>query len=211
MSTATPLSSTIYQDIAAGLAHPVGLTVDAYDFMIEHHLLDEDTTTELIDGVIVKKDRSAVGEDPMSVGDRHRAVVLRLAALDAQFRAHNCFLQTQQPIVLPPDNEPEPDASIIRGVLEASTTKPRAAEVLCVVEVADSSLRRDLGPKLRAYAGAAIPQYIVVDLQHDLVLVHTLPAGASYGNVLQLRRGQPVSMFVNAGAALTVAVDLLLP
>lgn len=211
MSTAAPPASTIYQDIAAGRAHPVGLTVDAYDYMIEHHLLDEDTTTELIDGVIVKKDRSAVGEDPMSVGDRHRAVVLRLAALNSQFGPLDCYLQTQQPIVLPPDNEPEPDASIIRGSLEASTTKPRAPEVLSVVEVADSSLRRDLGPKLRAYAAAAIAQYVVVDLQHDVVLVHTLPSGSTYGSVTELRRGQQVGLTAMGGAVVQVSVDHLLP
>jgi hypothetical protein len=211
MSTATPPASTIYQDIAAGRAHPVGLTVDVYDYMIEHRLLDEDTTAELIEGVIVKKDRSALGEDPMSVGERHRVVVLRLAALNARFDPLGCYLQTQQPIVLPPDNEPEPDASIIVGSLKTSTTKPRDAEVISVIEVADSSLRRDLGPKLRAYARAAISQYVVVDLQHDVVLVHTVPAASSYGTVAELRRGQQVAIAAAAGAVVNVSVDHLLP
>ncbi len=203
--------ATIYDDIAAGRAEPVGLTVDQYHFLIASHLLPEDTTTELIDGVIVKKDRSAVGEAPMTVGDRHRLAVIRLASHEADFRPHGCYLQTQQPIVLPPHNEPEPDGSVIRGSSDDTTTKPRASNVLAVIEVADRSLHRDLGPKLRAYAGAGIPQYVVADLQHDVVLVHTGPRGAGYADVQQLRRGESLSVATGVTAVVQIAVERLLP
>jgi hypothetical protein len=205
-----PTSSTIYEDIAAGRAYPVGLTVDVYDRLIDQHWIAEDSTTELIDGVIVKKDRSAAGEDPISVGDRHRVAVIRLGRYDADFRLLGCYLQTQQPIVLPPDNEPEPDGSVIRGSEENSGAKPRAADVLAVIEVADNSLSRDLGPKLRAYAAAGIPQYIVADLQHNRVLVHTEPADGTYVRVVELRAGQLCIVNAERGTVV-IPVDRLLP
>jgi hypothetical protein len=115
-------SSTIYEDIAAGRACPVGLTVDVYDRLIDQHWIAEHTTTELIDGVIVKKDRSAVGEDPASVGDR-RVAVIRLGRYDADFRLRGCYLQTQQPIVLSPDNR-IPEASLGRRMSWPSSKWP---------------------------------------------------------------------------------------
>lgn len=203
------MTTSIYEDIAAGRAWPVGLTVDVYDSLIDQRLIAEDTATELIDGVIVKKDRSASGEDPMTAGDRHRVAVIGLGRYDGEFRALGCYLQTQQPIVVPPNNEPEPDGSVIRGSEMGGTGKPRAGDVLAVIEVADNSLRRDLGAKLVVYAAAGIPQYVVVDLQHDRVLVHTQPAAAAYQHVVELHRGG--ALLVHAGGqTVSIPVDRLL-
>lgn len=146
----------------------------------------------------------------MSVGERHRVSVIRLGRYDAEFRASGCYLQTQQPIVLPPHDEPEPDGSVIRGSDEDGGGKPKAADVLAVIEVADNSLRRDLGPKLRAYAAAGIPQYVVVNLQHDRVLVHTSPAGESYQQVAELRPGD-VLLVSAANGTVAMPVERLLP
>ena len=109
-----------------GDAQIIGLTVQ-YDYLIEHKLLDEDLTLELLDGFIVKKIRGAAGGDPHVVGDRHRLVVNRLTRVASQFQPHGSDLQIQQPVRLPPWNEPEPGASIILGDPEAATGKPQAA------------------------------------------------------------------------------------
>ncbi len=205
------MTGTLIQDAAAGQAHIIGLTVDLYDYLIEHKLLDEDLTLELLDGLIVKKIRGAAGGDPHVIGDRHRAAVLWLAPIAPQFLPHDCYLQTQQPIRLPPWHEPEPDAAVIRGQLDASTAKPLAADVLSVIEVADRSLARDLGTKLRAYAQAGIPQYIVVNLVHDVVLDHANPARGSYPPPNVLRRGDVLRISAGGGQFVNVAVDRLLP
>ncbi|MGB7157852.1 MAG: Uma2 family endonuclease [Tepidisphaeraceae bacterium] len=201
----------LIQDAAAGRARIIGLTVAQYDYLIEHKLLDEDLTLELLDGLIVKKDRAATGGNPDMIGDRHRAAVMRLAALAGHFSPHGSYIQTQQPIRLPPWHEPEPDASIIRGDPMASIEKPWAADVLCVIEVADSSLARDLRTKLRAYAEAGIPQYVVVDLVHDVVLDHANPSGAAYPAPKSLRRGDILRLSAGVGRFVDVPVDRLLP
>jgi Uma2 family endonuclease len=45
-----------------------------------------------------------------------------------------------------------------------TTSHPGAADVLLLVEVADSSLAFDLGPKLALYARHAVPEVWIVDL-----------------------------------------------
>jgi Uma2 family endonuclease len=205
------MSRTLIQDAAAGDAEIVGLTVDQYDFMIEHGLLDEDLTLELLDGFIVKKVRGAAGGNPHVIGDHHRLVVNRLTRLASKFEPHGSYLQIQQPVRLPPWNEPEPDASVIRGDPDAAAGKPLATDVLCVIEVADSSLTRDLGTKRRAYAEAGIAQYVVVNLVHNLVLVHSDPAGGAYPAPTTLRSGDLLRISAGGGRFVEIAVQQLLP
>ena len=202
---------TILEEAAAGRAAIVPWTVDLYRRAIEIGLLPADTSVELIDGFIVHKDRAAAGEDPMTIGDRHRVAVLRLAQLAPSFEAFESFLQTQQPISLPPRNEPEPDAAVVRGDLDDYLNHPPGpADVTSVIEVADSSLALDLGPKLAAYASAGIPQYIVVDLVNDRVLCHQQPAGDSYSLVVSSVRGETLRL-AGATGHVSMAVDRLLP
>ena len=185
--------TTILQEAAAGRATIVPWTVERYRRAIETGFVPEDASVELIDGFIVHKDRAKAGEDPMTIGDRHRIAVVRLAQSAQAFERLGAFLQTQQPISLPPANEPEPDGAVVRGGIDDYLDHPPgAADVSSVVEVADSSLSLDVGPKLAAYAAARIPQYVVVDLVNHRVLVHEGPAGSSYERVTPLVSGETI-------------------
>ena len=201
---------SILEEVAQGRATIVPWTVDRYHRAIASGLLVEDAALELIDGFIVRKDRAKAGDDPMTVGDRHRVAVLRLARLAPAFEPLGCFLQTQQPIALPPLNEPEPDAAVIRGRIDDYLERPPSArDVTCVVEVSDSSLSRDLGPKLAAYALAGIPRYIVVDLVHGHVLVHTRPVGEAYTEISTLASGDTLQLTTGTAGASVTAGHLL--
>lgn len=203
--------STILQEVAAGRVTAVLWTVEQYHRAIETGFLPEDGSVELIDGFIVRKDRSTAGENPVTVGARHRVVVLRLGQMAASFERLGCFLQTQQPVSLPPTSEPEPDGAVIRGGIDDYLDgPPAAADVASVIEVADSSLSIDLGPKLTAYATAGIPQYIVVDLVNDRVLVHEQPRERVYANVTTHERGETVQI-ATGHTAVPIDVSRLLP
>jgi Uma2 family endonuclease len=202
---------TILEEAAAGRVTIVPWTVDQYHRAIEAGLVPHDVPLELIDGFIVRKNRAAAGDDPMAVGERHRVTLMRLAEAASAFEAHGCFLQTQQPISLPPNSEPEPDGAVVNGAIDDYLNHPPTAkDVSCVVEVADGSLSVDLGPKLLAYAKAGIPQYLVVDLVNDHVVIHEEPEDGTYSLVTTLYRGDTVPI---AGGAKHVAmgVDRLLP
>ena len=203
--------TTILQEAAAGRATIVPWTVEQYHRAIETGFVPEDTSVELIDGLIVKKDRAKAGEDPMTIGNRYRIAVLRLAQLAPAFERFSCFLQTQQPISLPPINEPEPDGAVVRGEIDDYLEHPPAAgDVFSVIEVADSSLAIDLGPKLTTYAAAGIHQYVVADLVNNRVLVHEQPVENSYSSVTVLERGETLQISAET-ASVPLAVDRLLP
>lgn len=88
---------------------------------------------------------------------------------------------------------------------------PGAADVTCVIEVADNSLPRDLGVKLRAYARAGIEQFVVIDLVHDLAIDHRGPRGDSYEDVRSLRAGETLQLGAAGTQSVPVSVDRLLP
>lgn len=202
---------TILEEAAAGRATLVPWTVERYHRALRSGLLEDNTSLELIGGFIVQKNRASSGEDPMTIGDRHRVAVVRLAQSASSFEERGCFLQTQQPVSLPPLNEPEPDGAVVRGTIDDYLDHPPGAgDVLAVIEVADSSLSLDLGPKLAAYAAAGICEYIVADLVHDRVLVHKRPEGSSYASVSVLQRGEAVSIATPQGGV-QIQVERLLP
>jgi Uma2 family endonuclease len=205
------MSSSILEDAVAGRAKIVPWTVEQYHFAIDNGFIPGDAAVELIDGFIVHKDRAKAGEDPMTIGDKHALVVQRLVRLAPRFDSLGAHLRIQQAIALPPNNEPEPDGCVVRGSEEDYADRsPAAADVSCVIEISDSSLSRDLGAKLRNYASARIPQYIVADLVHDRVLVHEQPSGSSCSRVTELKRGQIVQISAGSGQV-ALAVDRLLP
>lgn len=58
---------------------------------------------------------------------------------------------------------------------------PNESEALLVVEVADSSLNRDLGDKATLYSRSGIADYWVVDVEHESIHVHRDPDTGSKG------------------------------
>ena len=87
---------------------------------------------------------------------------------------HAC---SQQPITLA-RSEPEPDVTILRGkAADFGQRHPVPAEVGLVVEVADSSVPRDRGLKLRVYAQAGLPVYWIVNLPESRIEVYSDPTG----------------------------------
>ena len=66
--------------------------------MIKAGIVHEGAPIELIDGVLIHKDRSASGEDPMSIGKEHSLVVSLLGELDADLAQRGCHMRTQNPL-----------------------------------------------------------------------------------------------------------------
>jgi Uma2 family endonuclease len=145
-------------------------TIEEYYRLVQEGLLDEDARVELLDGRIV----------PMSpIGPRHQRIVTKLLrAFIRQERGH--FVAEQDcPLPIPDHDEPEPDLVLYRPGAADEQHHVRPADVLLVVEVAQSTRRRDLVKKARIYEGAKIPEYWVVDLKNDCLHVFRL-AGERY-------------------------------
>src|ERR1051326_7518523 len=109
------MSTAQLRDMLDDRAQVVGLTVDQYHRMIKEGILPEGEPIELLDGFLVRKDRSAKGADPMTVGHHHAWAIQNLARLLPELRRLGYDLRIQLPITIRPDNEPEPDAAIVRA------------------------------------------------------------------------------------------------
>ncbi len=69
-------------------------------------------------------------------------------------------------------------AVLHEGVNPGDTLKPE--EVLLGVEIADSSIARDLGEKMDHYVASGIQNYLVVDVTAERLLLMTEPQGGVF-------------------------------
>ena len=209
------MSSSLLDQAVRGEAFPEPLTTDQYHRMIEAGILVEGAPIELIDGLLVRKDRRSSEKDSiMTVGPDHVSVVQLLQRLlDRLVEPSGHHSRCQQPIHIPPRHEPEPDVAVARGPIQSyGQTHPEPRDIFLVVEVAESSLRYDRDTKQRVYASAAIPQYWIVNLIDRCVEVYTEPdeSTAAYSSRQDFTTGQTVELDVE-GQALSLDVDAIFP
>ena len=144
----------------------------------------------------------------------HKLVVAALTALAGRINSDICHLQIQLPVSCPPDSEPEPDASIVRGTPRDYRDRlPGPADVSCVVQVAHSSLQRDREVKLPIYAAADLSQYVLINLENNTIEVYTdpEPAAEQYRTKATLDRQQALALRLPQGGAFTLAAVEVLP
>ncbi len=141
---------TILEQIAAGQGPAImPLSVEQYHQMIANDILREGDSIELIDGILVRKDRADEGGDPMSHGPRHAFSVKRLQRLFREVEGRGYHLHSQLPVTLGGIQEPEPDLALVRGREEDYERRhPAAADLAAIMEVSDSSLTWDRTTKL---------------------------------------------------------------
>jgi Uma2 family endonuclease len=179
--------------IRVDAALPVhALTVTDVLAMVEAGILEENSRIELLDGVLVEMSPQ---NPPHAYALRE---LMRLGAPVAE--AAGLRLSVQGPVdVGSPISLPEPDFAIVP--MTPIDRHPTGA--LLVVEMGNTSLRMDLGPKARIYATGGIPEYWVVDVKRREIVVHRDPSGARYERVERVPAGDSVTAIA---VALTVAV-----
>jgi Uma2 family endonuclease len=152
------------------------ISVAEYDGMIDRGYFDPTVKhrVELIEGSIVAM--SPIGHLHCDALER----ITRWSYLSApieQFR-----VRVQGSLGIPElDSVPEPDMAWIGYRIYKA--RPQAADVLLLVEVADSSLAFDRGDKARIYAWAGIADYWVVNVPGRCVEVHRDPSEGTYRSV----------------------------
>jgi Uma2 family endonuclease len=176
-------------------------TVEEYHRMGEAGILPEDSRIELIAGDVVVRE---------PIGSRHAGTVNRLNRLWTSRLGERAVVQIQNPIELPQeDSEPQPDVTLLRPRADFYTAAhPLAADVLLLIEVADSTLAVDRRVRMPLYARAAIREVWILDLTADRVEVYRAPTLRGYQDVVRLERGQEVAPLAFADLILTVE-DLL--
>jgi Uma2 family endonuclease len=143
-------------------------SLDDYHQMIDAGILD-DRAVELINGEIVQMSPEGV---PHTFYCRETVKYLRLilGELAEVSEAH--------PITLPNASEPEPDIAIVQTPSNMYKTRhPIPSDIFWLIEVSNSTLVKDLGVKKDLYARSGIPEYWVMNLQaNELVVFKNLTA-----------------------------------
>jgi Uma2 family endonuclease len=146
-------------DIAA--LSPRTFTVDEYHRIAELGIFD-DERVELLDGLIVEM---------TPIGTRHWRQHARIVGYLNELLKGRALVVGQGSFPLGTHNEPQPDITILAPALnEGPPRVAQADEIFACVELADSSLAKDLGPKLRLYGRYGIADYLVVDLKANVLL-----------------------------------------
>ena len=158
--------------------------MDTYQRLAELGVLREDERVELIDGQVVEMS---------PIGDRHANCVRRLNRWCARNLLEAAVIDVQNPLVLGEHDAPQPDLVVLKPRGDAYRKHPRAADVLLVIEVADTTLTYDRNVKIPLYARSGIPEAWLVDLQADQIQVYREPAGEQYAQVRLVPRGDTVT------------------
>lgn len=101
-------------------------------------------------------------------------------ALRAMLSRDSWTIREEKPILIGRHWAPKPDLAILRGDDNVHARRlPRPRDVALLVEVADTTYRRDRGRKWQRYAAAGIPLYLIVPLRGADTVVHvwTSPTG----------------------------------
>jgi Uma2 family endonuclease len=176
------------------------LTVDEYERMVGK--LD-DPCVELLDGYLVKK---------MTQKPPHVWAVEATDESLSPLLPQGWFTREEKPIRIPEFDEPEPDISVIRGTRDDYLQRhPEPHDVALLVEVADSSLVRDQGQKLLAYARGKIPVYWIVNLVDRQVEVYSDPTPDGYRTLTDYKPGEDFPVIIHGVEVGRIRVDDILP
>jgi Uma2 family endonuclease len=173
------------------------VSVADYEQMIESGILGPDDKVELIRGEIVEK---------MPKGDPHMACVKRLIPIGSSRFGGRALLSVQDPLKLP-DSEPEPDFMLLEPRADFyASGKPVPAEVLLLIEVADSSLLYDREVKLPLYAENGIKEYWIADVINRRLEVYRNPQpDGTYQSTQVLQPGDRIDLVAFPGEFIDVA------
>jgi Uma2 family endonuclease len=167
------------------------LTVSDVDAMLEAGILEENSRIELLDGVLVEMSPQ---------GPPHASSLRHLMAIAPVAVSAGLELSVQAPLdVGSLVSRLEPDFAIV----PKTPIDRHPTGALLVVEMGNTSLRMDLGPKARIYAAGGVPEYWVLDVQRREIVVHRQPAGGGYDDVRRAGVGETLTA---ERVALTVAV-----
>ena len=165
--------------------------------MVETKVLGPEDRVELIEGEIVQRS---------PIGLRHSLSVAALVDQLVRAVGDRALLWSPNPIRLSPHTMPEPDVVFVQRPLSLySEDHPVAADVMLLIEVADTSYRHDRYIRLPLYARAGVPEAWIVDLNHDAVEVFRTPSPTGYASMQRMERGETVAALAFPDVVLAVA------
>ncbi|HSB69946.1 MAG TPA: Uma2 family endonuclease [Candidatus Methylomirabilis sp.] len=172
-------------------------TVEEYYRMGEAGILRDDERVELMEGEIVML---------TPIGSEHAASLNRLNRLWASRLAHRAIMSIQNPVRLSPASQFQPDLALLRPRPDFyRKSHPEPADVLLLIEVADTTVEKDRRLKIPLYAKSGIQESWLLDLPADRIHVYRQSRTEGYQDVHSHSRGQLLTP--EAFPDITLSVD----
>lgn len=153
--------------------------VHEYRRMAEAGILGEELT-ELVDGEVFRMS---------PIGGRHGGLVARLTHRFVQAVGDRAVVWVQGPLRLGRFTELQPDVALLKPRADFYASRvPGPADVLLVVEVAETSEPYDRGVKLPLYAKGGVPEAWL--LRRRTLEIHRRPSTKGYRDVRALSEGE---------------------
>lgn len=152
-----------------------------YDRFVELGVF-EDEKVELLHGFLVEMSPQ---------GARHAYATRHLQRILMDALSPRAEVHSQSPLALRDDSQPEPDLAVV-PLGDYRRAHPTAAQL--VVEVADSSQRKERRSKAPLYATAAIPEYWIVLVADGVVEIYREPRDGRYTRMETVDRGGTITM-----------------
>jgi len=176
------------------------LSIEEYDQIVAAGVFDglKRRRIELIHGVL---------HEMNPIGPRHEAAVDFLNEWSFQILSKDeVWVRVQNSIgFVELDSAPEPDLAWVRR-RDYSKARPTAADVLLVIEVAESSLAGDRSEKADLYAAAGIQDYWLVNLLDQQLEIFREPQYGKYTAGQTLLAGELARPLAFPAIALSVAM-----
>lgn len=147
-------------------------TVAEVERMLDAGILRPDERFELLEGEIVPVAPERA---------RHANLKLRLNRFFTRGLADAFAVYVETTLRLSPLTFVEPDLVVMRGQLTDAAVP--AADILLVIEIAESSLRHDLERKSVLYAGHGVPELWIMDAETRDTHVHRAPGPDGYAEI----------------------------
>jgi Uma2 family endonuclease len=149
-------------------------SVAEYYRMVEIGIFARDARVELIEGELIDMERRR---------PRHASATMRLSRLRLEALAEEAIVSVHGQLRLDDHSEPEPDLMLLKPREDFyAAAHPTVADVLLLIEVADTSARYDREIKLPLYARHGVPEVWIVDLDARLLCFFRSPVGESYAD-----------------------------
>jgi Uma2 family endonuclease len=175
-------------------------TADDYQRMGQAGILRREDRVELIDGEVVAT---------TPIGPRHCASAERATRAFVTKAGDAAIVRVQGSVRLDLYSEREPDLVLLRPRSDFYASRhPGPADILLIVEIADSSIDYDREVKSRVYARSGVQEYWLADLNENLVFCYSSPRNEAYESVRQYGRGQAVAPHLLPRCVISAA-DLL--
>jgi len=164
------------------------ITVEQYQAMEARGELEP--RVELIRGEFVPR----FADDPrMPMNPPHANTIIKLTAWSFEFTSRDLVeVAIQCSVGMPAyDSQPDPDVAWLIN-RDYSERLPTPEDVLLLIEVSDTSIYKDRGPKSELYAEAGIPDYWIADIPGRRIEVRRDPVGLEYRSITFYTPGQDV-------------------